>query len=397
MQYLHFLAVAAAASAFPTAFASGVESRGIENSANFIPVEATLAGLSGVVNGVKTGKRGIENSANFVPIQGTIAGLSGVANGIATGAEKRGIENSANFIPIQGTIAGLSGVANGIATGAEKRGIENSANFVPIQGTIAGLSGVANGIATGGEEKRDLKNSANFVPIQATAALLSEVENGIKTGKRDNIENSANFIPIQATAALLSGVENNIATGQEAYEHKADEMKHGHHAKRHDDDIDNHANFIPIQATAALLSGVENGIQARAPLAAGLNGNPTDLLTGATGDSSPLKSLIRRYAADHDGRRPAPAPARRGAGAGMCSIGEVKCCNQVIEDHSKKEALAGLAGINDVLAGNIGLNCNSIPIIGATIQNQCKSSPVCCQNVTQDGLINFGCISLPIN
>lgn len=85
---------------------------------------------------------------------------------------------------------------------------------------------------------------------------------------------------------------------------------------------------------------------------------------------------------------------------GDCSQGHVQCCDQTINDSQKKKTLAGLLGVNDVI-GQIGLNCAQLPIngVGASfaVSNTCKSSPVCCKNVTQNGLINFGCISLPLN
>ncbi|PWN93745.1 hypothetical protein FA10DRAFT_264352 [Acaromyces ingoldii] len=94
-------------------------------------------------------------------------------------------------------------------------------------------------------------------------------------------------------------------------------------------------------------------------------------------------------------------PRKRGdVVKGDCSQGSVQCCDQTINDSQKKKTLAGLLGVNDVV-GQIGLNCAQLPINGiggsVAVSNTCKSSPVCCKNVTQNGLINFGCISLPLN
>lgn len=83
---------------------------------------------------------------------------------------------------------------------------------------------------------------------------------------------------------------------------------------------------------------------------------------------------------------------------GMCSIGQVSCCNQQITNADQKKQLAGLAGIND-LVGTIGLSCQQLPIgiLPIAVANYCKSTPLCCSKVSQNGLINFGCISLPLN
>ncbi|KAN0062688.1 hypothetical protein ACQY0O_004883 [Thecaphora frezii] len=374
MKYLQFLSAVVAIVSFPAAFATQGHEHGnkggIDNDATFVPIQATLAALAGVGNNIETrDNHKLENSATFVPIQATLAALSAVGNDVSTG--KRGIDNDATFVPIQATLAGLAGVANEVAT--SKRGIDNDATFVPIQATIAALAGVANEVTT---SKRGIDNDASFVPIQASADLISIVTNGVET--RD-IKNSATFVPIQATAALLSEVNNNIVTGEEAYMKEAhDTWKKNGHGPEH-----------------------RSPLGKRSPLA--------DSFKVPVGNQDLLREVIRRYAAEydsekakrdisHDGRGQRPRPRTEGAGAGMCSIGEVQCCNQVIEEENKKKALAGLLSINDILTGNIGLNCNSIPIAGAlAIQNQCKSTPVCCQNVTQDGLINFGCTALPIN
>ncbi|CAO1628644.1 unnamed protein product [Parajaminaea phylloscopi] len=84
--------------------------------------------------------------------------------------------------------------------------------------------------------------------------------------------------------------------------------------------------------------------------------------------------------------------------SGMCSVGSVSCCNQQITNADSKKQLAGLAGIQD-LVGTIGLSCQQLPIgiLPIDVSNYCKSTPLCCNKVSQNGLINFGCIALPIN
>lgn len=81
---------------------------------------------------------------------------------------------------------------------------------------------------------------------------------------------------------------------------------------------------------------------------------------------------------------------------GDCSQGSVQCCDQIIDNGKHKSKLLGLLGLSDI-EGSLGLNCNQVPVIAGAVQNVCKSTPVCCKNVTQNGLINVGCNSLPIN
>lgn len=129
------------------------------------------------------------------------------------------------------------------------------------------------------------------------------------------------------------------------------------------------------------------------------------------GNKDLLKSLVKRYAAEEDEAMAKRTPSLNGRGQrprprnssssehnnnGQCSVGEAKCCSQVITDEGKKKTLAGLLGFNN-LVGDIGLNCQQIPVLGVSLQSICKATPVCCTNVSQDGLVNVGCTSIPIN
>ncbi|PWN96596.1 hypothetical protein FA09DRAFT_299552 [Tilletiopsis washingtonensis] len=93
-------------------------------------------------------------------------------------------------------------------------------------------------------------------------------------------------------------------------------------------------------------------------------------------------------------------PKARRHATGQCSVGTPQCCNQVVHDQAKKDVFSALAGIKE-LTGPIALDCFQLPVnvIGAALaaQNTCKSTPMCCENVTQSGLVNFGCTNLPLN
>ncbi|CEH19301.1 Hydrophobin [Ceraceosorus bombacis] len=85
--------------------------------------------------------------------------------------------------------------------------------------------------------------------------------------------------------------------------------------------------------------------------------------------------------------------------SGPCSQGKAQCCDQTLSG-DKADTLISALGVQQVL-GDVGINCVNLPInvIGgaASLTNTCKNTPVCCQNVTQNGLINLGCSALPIN
>lgn len=84
---------------------------------------------------------------------------------------------------------------------------------------------------------------------------------------------------------------------------------------------------------------------------------------------------------------------------GDCSQGKAQCCDTTMSG-ADANSLSALLGV-DNLAGQIGINCVNLPInvigVSGSLSNICKSTPVCCQNVTQNGLVNLGCSALPIN
>lgn len=145
--------------------------------------------------------------------------------------------------------------------------------------------------------------------------------------------------------------------------------------------------------------------------------DPTALLGSAmsgisvpVGNKDLLKGLARRWAAEEDaamakrrsvdgrGQRPRPRGSSEHNNNGQCSVGDAQCCTQVIKDEGKKKTLAGVLGLNSLAEGDIGLNCQQIPLLGGiAAQSICKATPVCCTNVSQDGLVNIGCTSIPIN
>ncbi|CAO1617659.1 unnamed protein product [Sympodiomycopsis kandeliae] len=86
-------------------------------------------------------------------------------------------------------------------------------------------------------------------------------------------------------------------------------------------------------------------------------------------------------------------------GAGACAVGAPQCCNSLLDgaDASKTAALVGL----DKVVGLVGLQCQHIPVnvigVAAELDNNCKTTPVCCTNTAADGLIHAGCNPISVN
>lgn len=439
MKYLQFLAALAALSAFSGPVLAGSV---IENSNQVVPVQLTGALLSQVGNGQHAERSiKIDNSAKLVPVQGTIAALSQVLNEQKALRRDNIVKNDNQILPIQATLAALSAVANGQKS---RRGVsvKNSSQFVPVQATAALLSQVLN--SQKAERALSADNTNQVAPIEATLAALSRVANGQAASKRDGaVVNDNQVIPVQAVAAALS----QVVSGQKTRRGETNVTKNVH-------------QVAPAQATLSALSDIINSANTRRAmdvkqyetlqyaidalqqeLVKTNTGDDTyhvDALTGTAehiaptkrngsldpsaflgqslsgasvpvGNKDLLQSLAKRWAEEEDaamakrtpsvngrGQRPRPRNASEHNNNGQCSVGRAQCCSQIINDEGKKKTLAGLLGFNSI-PGDIGLNCQQIPILGISAQSICKASPVCCTNVVQDGLVNIGCTSIPIN
>ncbi|PWN46844.1 hypothetical protein IE53DRAFT_336374 [Violaceomyces palustris] len=147
---------------------------------------------------------------------------------------------------------------------------------------------------------------------------------------------------------------------------------------------------ISFTALAAAMA-VSESFAASSPV--GALGNPTALTTTVMS----LIHLKREETSSSPSiqKRTYPSTTTNIDQSGQCSVSGVSCCQQIVSDDSTKKQLAGLAGINEIL-GNVGLICDQVPVIAGAVQNTCKTTPQCCQNVQQNGLVNFGCINAPL-
>ncbi|KAI0635191.1 fungal hydrophobin [Trametes polyzona] len=87
----------------------------------------------------------------------------------------------------------------------------------------------------------------------------------------------------------------------------------------------------------------------------------------------------------------AATPLRRGD----CNTGSIQCCNSVHEKHeSAISVLTSLLGLDlSNVGGQVGLQCSGVSGVGAG-QDNCKASPVCCENNNVGGLISIGCVPI---
>ncbi|KIJ63857.1 hypothetical protein HYDPIDRAFT_29205 [Hydnomerulius pinastri MD-312] len=81
----------------------------------------------------------------------------------------------------------------------------------------------------------------------------------------------------------------------------------------------------------------------------------------------------------------------------QCNTGSLQCCNSVQSaDDEDTGKLLNLLAIPMSGTGQVGMNCNPIPIGGAGSGAQCEQNPVCCSGTSHyNGFINMGCD--PIN
>ncbi|SJX64891.1 hydrophobin 3 [Sporisorium reilianum f. sp. reilianum] len=411
MKYLQFLAAVAAVSAFSGPVLAGSV---VDNTNQVAPVQLTGALLSQVANGQHAERAvKVDNSAQFFPIEGTAAALSAVLNQQKATKrwEKEGkvVDNTNQVLPIQATLAALSQVLN--SQKAERSvDVHNSAQFLPIEATLAALSQVANGQhAT--KRGEAVINDNQVAPVEAVAAALSQVVSGQKTrrGETKEIHHVNQVAPAQATLTALSDIVNSAHSRRamdvkqyETLQYAIDALQQALD-KTNTGDATHHVDALTGSAEH-ITPKRDSGIDPATFLGSAASG-----ISVPVGNKDLLKSLVKRYAEEEDaamakrtpsphghGQRPRPRGASEHNNNGQCSVGKAQCCNQVIHDESKKKTLAGLLGFNN-LAGSIGLNCQQIPVLGVSLQSVCKSTPVCCTNVVQDGLVNIGCTSIPIN
>ncbi|SAM84281.1 probable hydrophobin 3 [Ustilago bromivora] len=428
----------------------------VKNDNQILPIQATLAALSAVANGQKsrravasasrtapnsslfrpplpssprssTRRRSasattmvkaersvdVDNDAQFLPIEATLAALSAVANGQEVQKRKApefdSVENTNQVLPIQATLAALSSVLN--SQKAERAlSADNTNQVAPIEATLAALSQVANGQAA---SKRDgaVVNDNQVILVQAVAAALSQVVSGQKTrrGETNVTKNVHQVAPAQATLSALSDIINSANT-RRAMDVKEDEtLQYAIAAlqqelvKTNTGDDTHHVDALTGTAEHITPTKRDGSLDPSAFLGQSLSG-----VSVPVGNKDLLQSLAKRWAEEEDAAMTKRAPSVNGRGQrprprntsehnnGQCSVGTAQCCSQIINDEGKKKTLAGLLGFNSI-AGDIGLNCQQIPILGISAQSICKASPVCCTNVVQDGLVNIGCTSIPIN
>ncbi|EOQ99431.1 hypothetical protein E3P92_02635 [Wallemia ichthyophaga] len=81
---------------------------------------------------------------------------------------------------------------------------------------------------------------------------------------------------------------------------------------------------------------------------------------------------------------------------GSCNTGTISCCSlnkDAQESTGKNDALISTGDI----ASQVGLNCDQVPLlIGVAVEDECKNTPVCCEDMESDGLVGVNCTPLSV-
>ncbi|KAH9023825.1 hypothetical protein EDB85DRAFT_1989382 [Lactarius pseudohatsudake] len=104
------------------------------------------------------------------------------------------------------------------------------------------------------------------------------------------------------------------------------------------------------------------------------------LASGVAVSANPLPGVVART----DPYPPPPTTT-----VSQCNTGPVQCCNTFTSTSNPLTALlSGLLPIGAIIDPNLGVGLGCLPIISGI---QCSNAPLCCNNLSQSGLINVGC------
>ncbi|KAH9170838.1 hypothetical protein EDB89DRAFT_1237619 [Lactarius sanguifluus] len=109
------------------------------------------------------------------------------------------------------------------------------------------------------------------------------------------------------------------------------------------------------------------------------------LASGVAVSANPLPGVVART----DPAYPPPPTTT----VSQCNTGPVQCCNTFTSTSNPLTTLlSGLLPIGAIIDPNLGVGLSCLPIISSI---QCSNAPLCCNSLSQSGLINIGCT--PIN
>ncbi|EIW57768.1 fungal hydrophobin [Trametes versicolor FP-101664 SS1] len=96
-----------------------------------------------------------------------------------------------------------------------------------------------------------------------------------------------------------------------------------------------------------------------------------------------------------EAKRATPSGTPPSGGSGNCNTGPVQCCNSV-QKAGTGGVIGAILGLLDVVLDPealVGLQCSPLSAVGVG-GSSCSSTPVCCENNSQGGLISIGCIPI---
>lgn len=85
--------------------------------------------------------------------------------------------------------------------------------------------------------------------------------------------------------------------------------------------------------------------------------------------------------------------------ADQCDTGNIQCCggSTSVQNYNSAAEILGLIPIVAEVAGDVGLKCSPISVVGTGAGCEANQEPLCCSNNQYNGLVNIGCTPINLN
>ncbi|TIA90407.1 hypothetical protein E3P99_01584 [Wallemia hederae] len=81
---------------------------------------------------------------------------------------------------------------------------------------------------------------------------------------------------------------------------------------------------------------------------------------------------------------------------GSCNTGKISCCDLNKKAQKSTGEESGILHTGDVL-DQVGVQCTQVPLlIGVAVEDECKNTPTCCEDVKEDGLVGVNCTPISL-
>ena len=75
---------------------------------------------------------------------------------------------------------------------------------------------------------------------------------------------------------------------------------------------------------------------------------------------------------------------------GSCNTGNIQCCSETKEQQESTGQNKALLSTGNIL-DQVSLNCDQIPVLAIAIEDECKNTPVCCEDSDDESLVGISC------